>query len=395
MALSGFQRDGRRVVFLRSSPPFKEPRLLASALFLHQWGFEPQVFFWDRQWEYEERLTLFSIEFIPGRTRQPAPYEQGVRSLRLRREWLGVLNRWLREVQPHAVHTCDMDMALSYWLTNSRWRRRAVRWVYDIFDFLWRYHTVPRWLRTLLRSVDRVLYTSADVILLPEESRLQAIPERLRKKVRIAPNAPVLAYFYERGQLPISQEVRIPQPIGEFVLFYPGVLSESRHVRWLLRIVRDLPEVEVWIAGWGPLRTQVEQDAARHPRIRYLGQLTIDAVLPLYREVDLLFAMYDPRYPVNRQASPSKIFEALWFGIPVLATRGMGLEPLQKHLPGLHLLHNSYADFVEGVRQTLARYDQWREAARTARQYLLARIQAFARALAHAYAVPPEVAELR
>lgn len=88
----------------------------------------------------------------------------------------------------------------------------------------------------------------------------------------------------------------------------------------------DGVDVELDVAGWGPLAERVEAAAKRDPRIRMHGFLTLDAVLDLYRRADLLLVIRRTRTLDTRYFFPGKLFESLLSAIPVLTTEMAGVK---------------------------------------------------------------------
>ncbi len=369
---------------MRSSSPWKEPRLLATALTLSLHNLPVKVFFWDRQWEFsEDSVNWFSVEIYPFRTKSRAPFEKGLQSIRFRYQLIKQFRGWIRTIAPRIVHACDQDMFMTAWV--SGYKPEMI--IYDIYDFMWNFHTLPVWATRVLRSLDRVFYRIADTIIVPDENRVDVIPAKFRKKVTVIPNAPIIAYCVSEGVIK-PEPVKVPHREKDtMVIFYPGTLSKSRHVNWLLKAAEDLPWLEVWIAGWGPLIDTVNQYTRRlYPRVKYLGVLPVENIVLVYNHVDLLFNVYDISYPVNRKASPNKLFEALWMGVPVVACYGMGLEDIAEDIPLVHLIPHDYRAFVSFLKDFRSQdKSKLKSLQSVVRQWLLKRINAFTAGLKKVY----------
>jgi len=74
----------------------------------------------------------------------------------------------------------------------------------------------------------------------------------------------------------------------------------------------------------------MEKLGKKHARMTYLGPIMYDIVIEKTLQADLLFALYDPRVPNNRYASPNKLFEAMMCGKPILVSDGTAMADIVK-----------------------------------------------------------------
>lgn len=56
----------------------------------------------------------------------------------------------------------------------------------------------------------------------------------------------------------------------------------------------------------------------KNPNVSYVGLLKAEEVLKLEKMADIIPVLYDPSIPINRVASPNKLFEAMMLGVPVV-----------------------------------------------------------------------------
>ena len=81
------------------------------------------------------------------------------------------------------------------------------------------------------------------------------------------------------------------------------------------------PCYRLQIAGAGALQDKIEEAAKSDPRIEFLGQLPFVEVLELYKSADCLICMRLTKRVDTRYFFPSKLFEYLASGVPVITTR--------------------------------------------------------------------------
>lgn len=130
------------------------------------------------------------------------------------------------------------------------------------------------------------------------------------KRVRVMPNA-----------IPVAQYQPHPEP-GEYLLFV-GRLSYEKGLPTLLKAAKQLPDVPLWLVGEGPLRAELEQQAATLPNVRFMGSQPHDAVRQLLQECRAL--VLSSEVPEN---CPLSVLEAFASGKPAIATRVGGVPEL-------------------------------------------------------------------
>ena len=179
-----------------------------------------------------------------------------------------------------------------WWNTFSRPRQSLPRQVAE------------PWVRYFFRSGDAWLAGGSrharDVV------RLGADPERT-----------VVAHMTALAPDPPSTRDGFLVPDQPRYLFV-GRFIERKGIDLLLAAFRRLDRGELWLAGDGPLRGFVEEEAKADPRIRYLGYAD-EAMLPgVYREADVLVvpSLFEPWGLV--------VHEGLAYGLPVITTDQVG-----------------------------------------------------------------------
>jgi glycosyltransferase involved in cell wall biosynthesis len=142
---------------------------------------------------------------------------------------------------------------------------------------------------------------------------------------------------------------------GSSCLFV-GRLEEDKGVRILLDAASQIIQ-PVWIAGQGPLESEVREAAAKHSNIRYLGPVSRDQVFDLMKSARLLI------FPsLAYENFGMTIIEAFSVGLPVVASRqGAPLELVEDGVTGRHYQPDSAADLARSI-ETL-----WSDAAMLAR----------------------------
>lgn len=159
-----------------------------------------------------------------------------------------------------------------------------------------------------------------------------------------------------------------PRPEPGSYLLYAGRLSVEKGVEVLLDAMRELPGVELRIAGEGPLREALERRASLLPggaRVAFLGYQREEALRELVAGARLVVVP-----SVWYENSPLAIYEAFALGKPVVGARLGGIpELVEPGRTGELAAPGDAADLARAVRSLWGRGDLaelGREARRTA-----------------------------
>ncbi len=209
---------------------------------------------------------------------------------------------WLIRNRPEIIHASDVEGMLGvvlYTLLGGKSFK-----IFNIHDNFGLRYKVPKWFKTLLCKFEATIGKFADVVLVPDESRLKLLAPWKPDNFFIIPNTPK-----DPGHqtTTINEEVKI---------FASGWITEQRGYVQLGELVKLNENVELVICGRG---SDKMIDYIRSlPRTSFYGYLPQEEALKIGSKCDLIFAFYDPSYEINIFASPNKVFDALALGRPVL-----------------------------------------------------------------------------
>jgi glycosyltransferase involved in cell wall biosynthesis len=203
--------------------------------------------------------------------------------------------------------------------------------------------TLPRrlaepWVRAFIRAADAWMAygtrSARDVV------RLGADPARTVV-------APLVARLPEQARSAGSAGRAHGDPLR---YLFVGRLIERKGVDILLRAFRELERGELWIAGDGPIRSELEKAGASDQRVQFLGHLDDQALHELYSHADVLVipSWYEPWGLV--------VNEALAHGIAVIATDQVGAadDLIDPATNGFIVPAGSSGDLVEAMRRIAA-----------------------------------------
>ena len=139
--------------------------------------------------------------------------------------------------------------------------------------------------------------------------------------------APALKYLRVDGGIGDSVVQNLP-PItsrkenGSLVLFYAGSMDAWNGISLMLEYFRKNPQkdLRLFLAGGGCEESQVKDAALHDPRIIYFGFVGPEKLQELYSQADILLNIRDIVDPGLKYHYPSKTFEMLAIGRPLIAS---------------------------------------------------------------------------
>lgn len=333
------------IVLVRSNPIFSDPRVQKEVNSLTRNGLSVVILAWDREcifksYESSVQRTLF-------RLRLRAPYGKPLVVVYYPFFWLWVLSKLIR-ISPGIIHACDVDTfvpALIYRLIS-----RKTKIILDMFDNYGlliesRNNTLGR----LVTTLERYAASKSDAFLTVSEERLALFGGTRLKLAEIVMNCP----SGPESTLPKASKITS----SAFRLVYAGIISSDRGLLQIAEATKDQDFVELLIAG----RVN-DIDVLNHlisfPKVKYLGQLNFEDSLRLESSADAIPVLYDPKFPINRVASPSKLFEAMMLGVPII-TNLHGI--LREVHCGIDVRYNDKTEIRDAILQLKASPELKRE----------------------------------
>jgi glycosyltransferase involved in cell wall biosynthesis len=118
-------------------------------------------------------------------------------------------------------------------------------------------------------------------------------------------------------------DTKIKKPTSDFIMTYAGTLKNVNGIKVLLDAFElvETKEIKLYIYGGGTLESVVSKRANINKRIIYKGIVDDNELNKVYSNSDLLINLRDPDDYVMKFAFPSKLFEYMNTGVPVLTTR--------------------------------------------------------------------------
>jgi glycosyltransferase involved in cell wall biosynthesis len=329
------------VVYCRSNPIAPDPRVEKEARALRMEGYRVMVVGWDRSGDLSSREVRGQVEIF--RLRIKSGYARGIHNLPQLLRWQVGLGVWLMRNHRRydCIHACDFDTVLPALLARFLFRKTVV---YDIFDFYADHlRKVPAWIKKIIARIDLWAIGQADAVILADEARRGQIKGSRPRQVHIIYNSPE-----DTGQ-PALRTGEF-SPSARLKIAYVGLLQVERGLFEMLEILKQHPEWEMAVAGFGGDQEAFLECAKDMPNLHWLGRVPYERAIDLSGAADVLFATYDPAIANHAYSSPNKIFEAMMLGKPVIVARRTNMDAIiERYQVGLVV---EYGD-VQGLENAL------------------------------------------
>ena len=296
-----------KVMILRSVDVPPDPKPLKVKRVLKKAGYDVKIISWKRMFKDLRDPDSIYFELKSG-------YGKGLRNLFGMLTWNLFVFFKLLASNYDVVHAFDLDTGMSALLASKIKRKKIV---YEILDLYSQSRRIPKILKRLADILERFVANRSDVLVIPDERRIDQIRNIGIKRY------PEVLYNTVEDIYPVEC-----QRNGTRILSYVGILQPDRGVLEIARIIADIPNWRMVIAGFGPLEEKVRKLANEHDNLMFLGRVSHEKALEIEGCSDAILAVYKPSVENNRFSSPNKFFEALMLGVPLIVIKGSGIDEI-------------------------------------------------------------------
>jgi glycosyltransferase involved in cell wall biosynthesis len=263
--------------------------------------------------------------------------------------------------------------AVSGWLVSRVYRRP---FVFEIRD-LWPDSIVAmgvmkegRAIR-FIRVIEQFLYRQADLIVTVTWSSRDLLIARGIDGDKIV----VVSNGIDTGQLtPGPAPIELRQRLGlenKIVVSYVGTVGMAHGLQLILDAAQDcrnrLPEAHFIIVGSGAELRDLQQQASERGlgNVTFIGRVAHEEIVNYWRLSDMTLVLLKD-IPLFRTVIPSKIFEAMGTGIPIITNVRGELQTLLEPLGSAVMIEPSNLNALVDAIEALARSPARRQALATA-----------------------------
>jgi len=266
----------------------------------------------------EKNLMINGKKYVNYEIQLPAAIGGGLKNIVPLMKYNKILYKWLKDNQDKydAIHAIDYDVGSIALRIKNKYNKKLI---YHIADFYADSRlNIPNILKKILRKREYHIINHADATIICSEERKEQIKGSHPKKLVVIHNTPPIDQT--------KQEVQTSFKSDPIRLTYVGGLEKKRFIDQLIPVIKDLPNYHLTLAGSiGDARESIaEIDDINN--ITYVGKVTYDKALEMYRNTDLMFAMYDPNHPNHKYSAANKVYEAMLLGKPIIVANNTGMD---------------------------------------------------------------------
>ncbi len=174
--------------------------------------------------------------------------------------------------------------------------------------------------RRYLESCNRLLFRHAALILANSPEMVRLAEDMGASRVELMGTS-VARDFLERPLTPLEPTVRR--------VLFAGRLAAEKNVPLVIEVARKRPDLEVSIAGDGPMRAEIEAAAAVLPNLRYLGWVPRERIAATIDAHDVLLL------PSKVESFGTVALEGMARGRPVIVSDDCGIAEWPELAKGL------------------------------------------------------------
>ncbi len=309
----------RHVVMLLSNDAVSDPRVEKEAQALAQDDWRVTVLAWDRsgQAPAREDRSGYTIE----RHGPPSMHGGGVRNIpAYRRFWAAVAARAV-ELKPDVIHCHDLDTAPAGQSAHRSCRKAGLstKLVLDFHELYRESKMVPQKgavgiaARAAVRVVEKRAIPAADVILVANPGTLGYYDRFRPRRVVTIENAPDL----ERFSPSAPREAGTP-----LKACFIGQKRYTQGLYTLMEAVQRHDDITALLAGGGVAEAEIAEAAKRYERVETMGRIAYADIPALYRDCDVVYAVYDQGLGNVQTLFPVKAMEGMACAVPVIVSTG-------------------------------------------------------------------------
>jgi glycosyltransferase involved in cell wall biosynthesis len=260
---------------------------------------------------------------------------QALRYLRMSRAWSKVI---AEQVEPADVWQAEslITLALAVAL-RDRFGGLVIYDANDIDSEAGRMARLPGPWKRLLRRHERRLARSADAVITVSEPYAKVLARILGRPVdAVVRNAAVVDGSeaeprpdeVRRGDR-FHEELGLPQE--RRIVLYTGQVMRGRGLRQLFEAIALVDEADLVVAGFGADYERYRTIAAALPharRIHFLGSVAPAEIPVRTRGADVSAMPVQPDTLNHRLNTPTKLYDAMGVGVPVVASDLPGIAPI-------------------------------------------------------------------
>ena len=304
-----------KVLMLLTNAYDPDPRVRQAALALTDMGCSVRILAWDRDFKAPASECIEGVDV--ERVYLASKHGRGTAQLLfyallyLKLFWRGLRTPF------DAVHCHDLDTLPVGFLLGKLKRTTVVYDAHESFPDMIAGNVHPAVCRALT-WLETVLIRRTDLLITVGEKLRAQFAGRGAKRSVVVGNWKRLADFERTDEQKAAVRRRLGIPDDALAVACITNLLPDRKLQELMDAVDGSPGVYAIVGGEGVLRREIEERAARNPRILYVGFVKGSDIPDYTCAADVIYYGFDERNGNARYSAPNKLFEALAAGRPLI-----------------------------------------------------------------------------
>lgn len=329
---------GKKIVFIISN--IHLPRCINRVREFHQRGYEVEVYYFDR--------TIFNNKVseldVPMHSLGELEAGSGSYFKRMPKQYSIIRNVVKKHKREDAVfYLFGFDMALIYHYCFTK-----KPYIFEESDL--RHTYFPNILKKVLEVVDkRIIKKSLMTVFTSEGFCEYHFGSKIPENVAFIPNrlSPVIK---DVQLLPHKEYIKDKLSIG-----FVGSPRFKAVYNFIQVYCANFPQYEMHLFG-EPCLDGIEELRGKYPNCFFHGTFTSPQDLPtIYSSIDLVLSTYDAGVENVRYAEPNKIYESMFFEVPIIVSKNTFLSTKVERLGiGYSIdaaIDNDIVTFVKGLSE--------------------------------------------
>lgn len=293
-------------------------RVYKEAKHLIERGYQVEILCWDRENEYidkeHDEIDGINIKrFFPY-----AEYGTGTKQLKAFFQFIKECKAYLRKKNYKYIHCHDLDGIITGYLI----KKRKNGLIFDMHEF-YEAQGSNKMKNYIIRTIVTYLQNKSKFILYVNNEQTKVMSNRNKMKSIYLPNYPESNNYCDKKS--ISKNLRIS---------YIGAVRQYNELKNLMDASKDFEGVEVNIHGAGVAYKKLYDIRNNYPNVNITGVFKYSDIDNLYKDTDILYAIYPLNSIQNKTSYPVKFFEAIITKTPIIVDKGtvIGKFVLEKNI---------------------------------------------------------------
>lgn len=252
--------------------------------------------------------------------------EKGLKNITTVYNYIKIIKKWMLENKEkfQVIHAFDLDSGIA---ARKVAKKTGKKFVYHIADFYADSRAkIPGVLKNMIKSMEFGIINDADETIICTDERKEQIKGSNPKHLSVVYNSP--SVDKEILQKVESFRGERPSEIGKLRLCYIGMLSKRRFIDSVLKVVSQMDDVELVLAGTGDLAEMCRDYSERFKNISFLGKVAYNDTFEEYRKCNLMFAIYNPNINNHKYSAANKIYEAMMLEKPIVVAKNTSMDTI-------------------------------------------------------------------